>query len=83
MKTLSLLASQSIRSGKGMSVSIDTIKCFFAKIGERNIFKKKSDSQHENPMSTELSVNEVMETIWQAQMTLLPRNNLAIKQKMM
>ena len=46
-----------------MSVSIDTNECFWGKIGERYSFKEKLDSQHENPILAELSVNEVMETI--------------------
>ena len=33
------------------------------KIGEKYSFKKKSHSQHDNSISTEPSVNEVMETI--------------------
>ena len=46
-----------------MSVRIDRIKHFSRKIGERYNFKKKLDSQHENPISTEPSVYEVPETI--------------------
>ena len=48
MGTLSFQASQPIRSGNDMLVSIDTIKCFLGKIGERYSFKKKPDSQIEN-----------------------------------
>ena len=38
--TLSFQASQPIRSGKDISVSIDTIKWFLGKIGEKHSFKK-------------------------------------------
>ena len=61
--TLSFQVPQLIRSGKDMLVSSDTTQWFLAKIGERYSFKKKSDSQHENPISTEWSVNEVMEIV--------------------
>ena len=44
MEALSFQASQPIRSGKDILVSIDTIKCFLGKIGERDSFKKKPDS---------------------------------------
>ena len=46
-----------------MSVGIDTIKCFLGKLAEKYRFKKKSDSQHENTILMEPSVNEVMQTI--------------------
>ena len=47
-----------------MLVSIDTTECFFlGGIGERYIFRKEWDSQHENPVSMESSLNKVMETI--------------------
>ena len=63
MGTLSFQMLQLIRSGKDMSVSIDTIKCFFGIIGEMYSFKKKPDSQREMKISTEPFVNKVMETI--------------------
>ena len=63
MGTLLFQASQPDRSGKDMLVSIDTIKCFLDKIGERYSFNKKPDSQVEKKMSPGPSVNEVMETI--------------------
>ena len=43
-----------------MLVSIDTLKCFLGKIGEKYSFRKKSESQHEKSTSSESSVNEVM-----------------------
>ena len=46
-----------------MLVSIETIRHFWVKIGERYNFKKKLESQHEKTTSSELSVNKVMETM--------------------
>ena len=46
-----------------MLVSIDIIKCFIEKIGERYGFKKKSECKIERKILTEPSVNKVMETI--------------------
>ena len=62
--TLSFQASSvTIQSSKGTSVSIDTIKWFLGKIGERYRFKKNPESHHENTTSSESSVNKVMEAM--------------------
>ena len=45
-----------------MSLSINTIKHFLGKIGEKYSFKKKSNN-HGSPKSPESTVNEVMESI--------------------
>ena len=72
--TLSFQASEPIRSGKDMLLSIDTIKFFFSKIGERYSIKRKLGSQVKNNISTESSVNEVMETITAVECTIYPRS---------
>ena len=61
--TLSFQASQPFRSSNDVSIRIDTIKSFLGKLGQKYSFKKESDSHHENPISTESSVNKVMETL--------------------
>ena len=61
-----------------MLASIDTIKYFLDKIGEMYIFKKKPDNQEEKEISTDSSVNEVMERIIadeNVRMNHLPRSN--------
>ena len=63
MGTLSFQMSQPIRSSKDISVSIDTMQCFLAKIGERYSFMQKPESQQESTTSAETSVNEVMEAV--------------------
>ena len=60
--TLPFQISQQIRLGESMSVSIDTIKYFKGKIGEKYSFKKILNNQ-ENPKSPEQTIDEVMETI--------------------
>ena len=55
--THSFQASQPVRSGQDMLVSIDTVKCFLCKIGEKYRFKKKLESEHEKTTSPESSVN--------------------------
>ena len=65
--TLSFKASQPIRSSNNMLVSIGTIQHILGKTAERYSFKKKSDGQHDETISTEPSVNEVMETIMAGQ----------------
>ena len=49
------------------------MKCILGKLGQNYSFKKKSDSQHENPVSTGPSINEVMET------TVVSENDPATK----
>ena len=44
-----------------MPISIDTIKCFWGRIGDRYSFQKKPESQHDNRASSGSSVNDVME----------------------
>ena len=46
-----------------MLLSIDIIKCFWDKMGERYSFRRKPDSQIEKKILTEPSVNEVIEAI--------------------
>ena len=38
------ISLQQIRLSDDMSVTFDTIKCFLKKIGEKNSFKKKSQT---------------------------------------
>ena len=57
--TLSFHSSKPIRPGDNMLVSIDTIKSFIGKIGEKYSFKKKS-SKKENPKSPETTINKLM-----------------------
>ena len=63
MGTLLFQVSQLIRSIKDMLVSIDAIKHFLGKIGDRYSFKKKLESQHENTTLSDSSVNEVMKAV--------------------
>ena len=70
--TLSFQESQQIRPGDNMSLSIDTIKCFIAKIQEKYSLKKKSNSQ-ENSKSLEPTANEVIETIVKMRINQLVR----------
>ena len=51
-RNVSCQASQPIRSSKDMLLSINTIKCFLGKIGDRYSFKKKLDNQVEKTIST-------------------------------
>ena len=60
--TLSFQEFQQIMSDNNISVSIDTINSSW-EIRERYSFKMKLDSKHDKTISTEPSVNEVMETI--------------------
>ena len=48
---------QPVRSGNGLLVGTDTMKCFLEKLGQKYNVMKKSDSQCENPISTEPSIN--------------------------
>ena len=61
--TLSFQVLQPIRSGKNMSWSIITIKCFLGKLGEKYSFKKKLESQHDSTPLVEESVNEIVQAV--------------------
>ena len=63
MGILSFQVSQPIRSGKDVSVSIDTIKNFLGKLGERDSLQKKLETQHDSAPSSEESANEVMQSV--------------------
>ena len=70
---LSFLTSQKIRSSDIMSISIDTIRHFLEKIGEKYTFKNKPNNQHENPKPSEPTINKVMQGI------IINENNPASK----
>ena len=61
--TLLCQASHPITSGKDMSASIDIIKHFLGKLGEKYSFKKKLHTQHDSTPSAEEYVHEVMQAV--------------------
>ena len=63
---------------KDMLLNSDTIKSFLSKIGERYSFIRKLESQVEKKISTESSVNKVMETIMadENELSIYPRPTL-------
>ena len=61
--TLSLQASQPTKAGDKISLSVNTIKHFLGKIGEKDALQKKSNTPSNTPMSPDVAINEVMETI--------------------
>ena len=51
--TLSFQASQPIMYSKNVSVSIDAMKHFWSKLGEKYSLQKKPETQHDSPPSSE------------------------------
>ena len=49
--------------GDDISLSVNTIKHFYGKLGEKYTFQKKSTTPSDPPKSQNLTVNEIVETI--------------------
>ena len=60
---LSFQVSLQTRSFDDLLLSINTIKCFYGKMGEKSSFKKKTNNLHESLESPEATVNDIMESI--------------------
>ena len=61
--TLSFHASQQIKPGDDISLSVDPIKHFLGKSGERYTLQNKSNASPNSPKSQDVSANEITENI--------------------
>ena len=61
--TLSFQASHQIKPGNDISLSVNTVKHFLSRKGEKYTLQKKLNTSSDAPNSQDVMVNEVMETI--------------------